>query len=295
MSNILVVGGTGMLGAPVAKQLKADGFLVRIMSRNPKKAAQQLGPGFEYVQGDVEQPETLRAALASCAGVHINLNGGPTPADYDRIEHRGTVNVVRAAADLGINHISYLSGFSVSKKNSHFYATKAKYEAENAIKTSGIPYTIFRATWFMETLPQFIQGNRAAIIGKQITPLHWIAAADYAHMVSKAYQLSAATNQTFYIGGPEALSMTEAVTLYCQLVRPDVTVSRLPVWLFSLLATLSRDATMKDAGRFMAYNATLTEPNEFQAANSLLGAPQTTLQEWCERQTAVSPLHPLPA
>ncbi|MCP5094937.1 MAG: NAD(P)H-binding protein [Chloroflexi bacterium] len=292
MSNILIVGGTGMLGAPVAKQLKADGFSVKIMSRNPQKAASQLGAGFEYVQGDVENSESLRAALADCDGVHINLNGGPTPADYDRIEHRGTAAVAKVAAELGLERISYLSGFSVSKQNSHFYATKAKFDAENAIKASGVPYTIFRATWFMDTFPQFIQGNRATIIGKQVTPLHWVSAVDYARMVSKAYQLPAAANQTFYVGGPEAMSMTEAVTLYCQLVRPDVSVSQLPVWLFSLMATLSRDGSMKDIGRFMAYSATLTEPNKFQAANSLLGTPQTTFREWCEKETAVS--HPLP-
>ena len=44
-----------------------------------------------------------------------------------------------------------------------------------------------------------------------------------------------AADQTFYVGGPEAMTMTEAVTRYCELVRPDVAVSRIPVWLCVLI------------------------------------------------------------
>ncbi|KAA3664108.1 MAG: NAD-dependent epimerase/dehydratase family protein [Chloroflexi bacterium] len=293
MSKILIVGGTGMLGEPVARQLKRDGFSVKIMSRNPEKAAKQLGAGFEFVAGDVQNLESLREVLGDCEGVHVNLAGGPTPADYDRIEHCGTANVAKAAAEMGVNRISYLSGFSVCQENSHHYATKAKYDAENAIKASGVSYTIFRASWFMESFPLFIQGKRAMIIGNQRTPLHWMAAADYACMVSNSFRLPAAANQTFYVGGPEAVSMTDAVTQYCQLVRPDVKVSRIPVWLFSLLTALSRDEGMKDIGRFMAYSAQITETGSFETANAMLGLPTTTLQDWFQTQMSNQQAQPV--
>ena len=59
--SILVVGGTGMLGEPVARQLCAAGHHVRIFTRSAEKAAARFGADYEIVAGDVED----RAALAS--------------------------------------------------------------------------------------------------------------------------------------------------------------------------------------------------------------------------------------
>ena len=61
--TILVIGGTGMLGKPVAQQLKADGFNVRLLVRNPEKARKLFGDGYELIQGDVDNISSLGAAL----------------------------------------------------------------------------------------------------------------------------------------------------------------------------------------------------------------------------------------
>jgi uncharacterized protein YbjT (DUF2867 family) len=84
--RILIIGGTGMLGKPVARQLKADGFNVRLLARNPEKARRLLGDGYEIIKGDVDDPASLRAALAGVDGVHISLKGGPTETDFDRMD-----------------------------------------------------------------------------------------------------------------------------------------------------------------------------------------------------------------
>ena len=65
--TILVIGGTGMLGKPVAQQLKADGFNLRLLARNPEKAQKLLGAGYEIVKGDVDDSTSLRAALTGRA------------------------------------------------------------------------------------------------------------------------------------------------------------------------------------------------------------------------------------
>ena len=285
--KILIVGATGMLGEPVARKLQADGHTVRILSRNVDKAQAKFGNEFEVVYGDVENVETLRKALAGCDGVHINLAGGPTPADYDRIEHQGTANVAQVAGELGLQRVSYLSGFSVSEENQHKnYQTKAKFLAETAVKASGVPYTIFRANWFMESLPMFIQNNRALMIGKQVTPIHWVAVQDYVQMVAKAYRLPEAANKTFYIFGPEAISMTDAVKQYQATIRPDVNFSQMPAWMLSLIGTVTRDATIKDMATFMKYMEKLEEAGSPMEANALLGTPSTTLTQWLQAQEA---------
>ncbi len=77
--TILVVGGTGMLGEQVARQLLRDGFEVRLLARDVERARTLLGPDFEYFAGDVDDCGAIERALKGCAGVHISLRGGSDP------------------------------------------------------------------------------------------------------------------------------------------------------------------------------------------------------------------------
>ena len=73
--KILVIGGTGMLGTPVARRLRQDGFDVRIMTRDAAKAHKMFDDAFEIVSGDAQSAGDLETALDGCHGVHINLRG----------------------------------------------------------------------------------------------------------------------------------------------------------------------------------------------------------------------------
>ena len=211
---ILVIGGTGMLGKPVAQQLKTDGFNVRLLARNPEKAQKLLGEGYEIVKGDVDNHIALKEAMAGVDGVHISLKGGPSKADYDRMDHLATRDIAYAAKELGVGRVTILSAYAVSEEKADTPESRSKVKGEAALKSSGVPYTIFRASWFMETLPLFIQGKSMSLIGNQIHPLHWVAAEDYARMVSKSYQTDETLNKELYIFGPEAYTIGEAMKIY---------------------------------------------------------------------------------
>ena len=278
--KVLVIGGTGMLGEPVASRLRADGHDVRIFTRSLEKAQAKFGADYEVVSGDVEDQPALDAALRGCQAVHINLEGGLDPD----LERRGTENVVRAAAKAGIQHITYLSGTSVIKENCWYAGTKAKFEAEAAIRAAGVPYTIFQATFFMESLPRFVRGTRASILGSQPHPWHWVTAADYAGMVSKAYATPGAANKTLHIFGPGPWTTRQALQTYCTIARPDAKVGAIPFWMASLIAGLSRDKTLQAVLPFFRYSEKVAEAGDPAEANALLGAPATTLEQWCNSQ-----------
>jgi len=283
--KILVIGATGMLGEPVARQLQADGNDVSLLVRNIEKAQAKFGSEFTLVPGDVEQPDSLRRSLAGMDGVHINLSGGPKPEDYERIEHKGTANVAKTAAEAGLQRITYLSGYSVNETNqAKNYQTAAKFGAETAVKASGAPYTIYRATWFMESLALFILNNRATIIGNPKAPLHWLTAQDYAQMVSKTYRTPESANKTLYLYGPEAHTFADAIKQYQAVVRPDTKLSKIPLWLLSFLAGITRSASLKNEAQFMKYMEQVQETGSPDEANTLLGMPMTTLSEWCQAQ-----------
>jgi len=210
--TILIIGGTGMLGKPVAQRLKADGFNVRLLVRNPEKARKLLGDGYEFIQGDVDNESSLNTALSGVDGVHISLKGGPTEADFERMDHFAVRDIARIAKEQNVGRVTLISAYAVSEEKADTPESRSKVRGEAALKSSGVPYTIFRCSWFMETLPLFVQGKSISLIGDQTHLLHWIAAEDYARMVSKSYQTDETLNKELYIFGPEAYTMGEAMS-----------------------------------------------------------------------------------
>jgi uncharacterized protein YbjT (DUF2867 family) len=193
--KILVIGATGMLGEPVTYELKSHGFDVRVFTRSVEKARSRFGSQFEIAAGDVENPTTLAQALMGCQGVHINLHGLSDPD----LEWRGAVQVSKLAAKLGIERITYISGASVCEENCWYPGTRARFEAEKVLQASGVPYTIFRCHFFMETLYNFARDGMLLHIGKHPQPYHWVAVANFARMVAKAYETPAAANKVLYV------------------------------------------------------------------------------------------------
>lgn len=280
--TILVIGGTGMLGKPVARQLKADGFKVRLLARNPEKAQTLLGSGYEIVKGDVDDLSSLRSALTGVDGVHISLKGGPTEADFDRMDHLAVRDIARAARELGVGRVTLISAYAVSEEKADTPESRAKVKGEAALRSSGVPYTIFRCSWFMETLPMFVQGKNISLIGNQVHPLHWIAVEDYARMVSKSYQSDDALNKELYIFGPESLTMREAMQLYTEIAAPGVKLSPISTRMLSVLGWISFNPEWKSMATLMKHYERWGEDGSPAEADRLLGAPKVTLREWCE-------------
>lgn len=284
--TILVVGGTGLLGKPVAQQLKADGFNVRLLARNPEKARKLFGNGYEIIKGDVDDAVSLRTALTGVDGVHISLKGGPTEADFDRMDHIATRDIAQAAKELGVGRVTILSAYAISEEKADTPESRSKLKGEAALKSSGVPYTIFRASWFMETLPMFIQGKSMSLIGNQIHPLHWIAAEDYARMVSKSYQSDESLNKELYIFGPEAYTMGEAMKIYASIAAPDLKVSPVSRRMLAILGALTFNTEWKSTATLMGHYERHGEDGSPEEANRLLGRPTTTLMEWCNKRTS---------
>lgn len=285
---ILVVGATGTFGEPVARRLHEDGYAVRVLSRNVENAKARLGDSFDYFEGDVEDPSSLMDAVDGCFGVHINLRGGPRAEDFERIEFGGVANVAKISAGKGVQRIAYLSGAATFEENAWFPMVKAKLQAEEAIRESGVPYTIFCATHFMESLSLAVRGRRATIVGRQPHRLHWLASRDYARMVSGAFQRPEAANKRLFIQGPDSFTMPEAIKTYCSIVHPDIKVSSVPIWLLQLIGKVSFSPELQAVAALMRFFEKVGEGGDPSEANDLLGAPTTTLEQWCEEQRKIA-------
>jgi NADH dehydrogenase len=117
-------------------------------------------------------------------GVHVSL-GVEDPVQLEPVEHRGTATVAAAAAQHGLERISYLTGSLVRVDYGPKIAEhRAKLAAEQAIQDSGVPYTFFRPTYFTNTLPRHVQGRIIVMLGRQRHVLHPVCAEDFAAQVA---------------------------------------------------------------------------------------------------------------
>ncbi len=275
---ILILGGTGLLGRPVAHSLAEAGYPVRILTRDPQKAKKIFDSTFEIIPGDPTDNACLEAALAGCYGVHISM--------APEVEQQVAEAVARLAPKHGVKRITYISGATVAEDTRWFPMINHKFLAEKAIQVSGIPYTIFCPTWVMDSLPLFINQGQAVVFGKQPYPYHWVASADIARMVTAAYSLEAAAGKRFPVLGPEAITLREALTRYCAAFHPEIKkVSSMPFWLVSLLGTLTRNQALKGVGEMMSYFEKVGEGDSLDRVNSICGLPAITLNAWL-RQSA---------
>lgn len=274
--RILILGGTGLLGRPVARRLQTDGFRVRLLARDVSKACGLFGQTVEVVQGDVSDRDVLDKSLAGCSGVHISVAG-----PFDQLSAE---NVATLAPLHGLERITYISGSTVAEKHGWFPVVRQKLLAEKAVRECGVPYTIFCPTWPFESLPSFVRNGRASVIGSQPIPVHPFAGNDLGRMVSTAFQLESAANRRLYVHGPEAMPLKQAVERYCQAVHPQIrAVSTKPAWLVRWRGRLTGDSSLVFTADLMTYLGRAGELGDPTEANELLGAPATTLDEWLQQ------------
>jgi NADH dehydrogenase len=278
--KILVIGGTGMLGKPVALKLKEAGFDVTVFTRNATDARIKMPSDFNFAEGDVNDIDTLKKAMHGHYGVHINLQGGHDPEKIFETEFIGVVNIVDAAKETGVKKISIITGSTVSEANSWFHTIEAKYKAENYISTSGLDYTIFKPSWFFESLPQFVRNGKAMVIGNNMNAYRWLSAIDYANLVAKAYINNQPANKAFYIYGPETMTIEEAMKRYIAAGGLNISISKIPLGFMKFLGFVTFNPMLKFVTRLSAYFETVGDKGDNRETETLLGSCNTTLEEW---------------
>ncbi|KZV98608.1 NAD(P)-binding protein [Exidia glandulosa HHB12029] len=154
---ISVFGATGSAGGSVAKYLLDDGtFAVRAVTRNvDSPAACALALGAEVVAADLDKPNTLAAALHGAYGVSgltdfwsLLPKFGDLKKTQAAEETHGKA-LVDAAKTAGIKHFVWFSMWHCTPSVPHF---ESKYQVEEYLKASGVPYTVFLNAFYYENL-----------------------------------------------------------------------------------------------------------------------------------------------
>jgi uncharacterized protein YbjT (DUF2867 family) len=271
--KILVIGASGLLAKPVVKHLGNNGFDLRLFSRTVNES--MFYDEYDIQQGDVFNDSELQKAITECNAIHISI---ASLNEADAVDA-----ILKTAKRQKVKLISYVSGCTVSEENRWFPMIDNKFRAEQSIINSGIPYMIFRPTWFFESLQLMVRNNKATVIGKQLNPYRWIAADDFARMVCNAYLNSEAKNKMFYVLGKEKFLMKELLSEYCKVYHPEIKkVSNAPIGLLKFLSFITGNKELKKATQLFSYFEKVKEPEVLNEADKLLGKPEITFQKWIE-------------
>ncbi len=283
MQKILVIGGTGMIGKPVTRALIEAGFQVTMLARHPQKA-QALFPEATVLPGDVFDPISLMQAFEGQDAVYISLSPPRTARRKDRMpEREGIDNIIAVAQRTGIKRLTLLSSLVQEYNGSngfHWWIFDIKQEAVQKIKRSGIPYTVFYPSTFMESFDQLLlMGKRIILAGTSQAPMYFIAAADYGQQVARSFRLLTTENKEYPVQGPAAYNWQEGARIFTQhYTRKPLKVMKAPLGVFQLMASL---IPMVDYGAKIA-EALNKYPEQFQSATTWkeLGKPATTLEQY---------------
>lgn len=285
MNKILTIGSSGMLGKPVTKELIKTGFDVKILTRNIPKT-QQLFPAIENAEGNVFDKKSLANAMEDREIVYINLSIQQDSKKTDpQQEKEGVDNIIAAARETGIKRIAYLSSLIKNyngMKGFSWWAFDIKLSAINKIKNSGIPFTIYYPSSFMETFPfQMIRGNKIMMIGQSVAPMWFIAAEDYAKQVAKSFQLAGMENKEYSVQGPEPFTFDEAArVIISNYARSNLKVMKAPMGILKFLGLFNPR---------LNYGTNICDalnkyPEKFESEKTWqeLGKPSITLAEFAK-------------
>ncbi|MGW2403067.1 SDR family oxidoreductase [Streptomyces sp. NPDC001739] len=189
-----VIGGTGLIGSRVVENLNADGH---------QAVPHSLSTGVDIITG-----QGLDAAVAGADAV-INLTNSPTFDDASLAFFQTSMDNLLAASERSrVGHFVILSIVGVDQVPDLDYY-RAKVLQENILKAGPIPYSIIRATQFMEfmdaTLAMTTDGDTVRL---PRTPVQPIAAADVASAVAEV-AAGSPLNGVLNIAGPDVYPLDE--------------------------------------------------------------------------------------
>jgi uncharacterized protein YbjT (DUF2867 family) len=269
--KILVIGASGLLAGPVIRKLDEKGYDLRLFSRSVIPS--MFVNDYEIAQGDVFNVSDLDKAMSGCDAVHISL------ASADDV--KAVENIIGAAKKNGVRRISLVSGCTVSEENRWFKFTDDKFRTEQMIMQSGIPWYIFRPTWFFESLKMFVRNGKASVLGNLKDRYHWVAADDLGSMVATAYSTAGAEDKIYYVYGPEGYTMKEMLEKYCKALHPEIkSVGETPLLPLKIIAFLTRNSQLKFATSLFGYFEKVHEPEVPEADLALLTRPATGFDTW---------------
>jgi len=215
---IFIAGATGFVGRHLIRSLSSGGYRARCLVRSEEGDRLCTSLGFETCRGDITDRESLKGKLEGIRIVThlVGIIKEQGETTFDKVHVKGTENLVDEAKSSNVEHLFFQSALGADP-GSPFKYLRTKAEAEEIVKSSGIPYTIFRPSLiigpgdgFTENIKELLRlGPVVPVPGNGEARFQPIFIEDWVRCFLTVMDSVNPENRVFEFGGPGHLSYNE--------------------------------------------------------------------------------------
>jgi len=239
--RVFVTGGTGFVGKRVVRALLAQGFLVRCLVRPGSEHDLKGFESIDRVPGDVLAPDGLVPSVEGCATI-VHLVGiirerPKRGVTFERLHVDATRNMIALARAAGAKRYLQMSALG-TRANARARYHRTKWEAEEAVRASGLDWTIFRPSIIFGRGDEFVSVLARLIKRSPIVPvlgdgryrLQPIPVDQVADGFVQALRIPATVGQTYEVAGPAPYAFVDLLDeIGRALGRPRVRKMHVPL------------------------------------------------------------------
>src|SRR5580693_9287931 len=220
---MILVTTAGKVGAETARLLRERDVPVRVLVRDPAKAAARAlaEAGAEIATGDLDVPASIDEAMSGISGVVLVSPAVPAQE----------LAVVRSAAQAGVSHV--VKATSKAPADSPIARRRWQAEIEAGLAASGIPHTLLRSNDYMQNVlalaPAIAKTSSfGSAAGKGRSGM--VDARDVAAVAAEIAAAPAAhAGQTYWLTGPRLISNYDVAAVLSELLGRTITYQELTV------------------------------------------------------------------
>jgi uncharacterized protein YbjT (DUF2867 family) len=268
---ILVTGATGNVGGELVRALARDGQPVRALVRAGGQP--ELPAGAEAAAGDLNEPESMRAALTGAGGMFLYPG------------YRNTAGTLEEAKRAGVRHVVLMSGSSAASGDMSNAVSRYMIESETAVRACGLAWTILRSFGFMSNTlqwaPQLKAGDvvRAPFAG---VPVAVIDPYDIAAVAAACLTSAGHEGRVYTLSGPESLLPADRVRVLGEVLGRDLKFESQPDE--EARAEMSANMPQQYVDAFFNFyvEGALDESQVLPTVGDVTGRPSRTFRQWAQ-------------
>lgn len=301
MTNLLIVGASGVLGSAAANHFREKGFNITVFIRNKNKAADLEKAGMKVIIGDLTDPESI---INCCKNVDVVVTAahgllGRGKNKSKNVDEAGHKLLIDEAKKSGVKHFIYTSVHNVSANHPvDFFRTK--HLIEQYLMSSGVNYTILRLPAFMEWHAynllgkNIVEKGKTTILGTGNNPTNFIAVKDIVAALDKIILNENYYRQSIPLAGPQNMSRNQVAELFGQALNIHPKVGHVPVAVLKVFSVLLQPLHPGIA-RIMKFSLATEHSDETMQINSSIqqfGLKPTTMEEFIQTVIQKKPVNP---
>ncbi len=218
--KVLVTGATGNTGSLLVPALLRENIDVHIFVKDEAKARPLQELGAEVITGDLDTPETILPAVTNVDKIYLLTWNGKTQLQQAE-------NVLNAAKEAGNPHIIRHSMWG--PENSRII--KQGYKIEQMIKSSGLPWTLLKPTFYMQNIMMAaptISSDGVIYWDMKDGNLGMIDLRDIAEAAFKVITNKGHEGKSYILTGPEAISFKDIAKIFSKVLDKEVKYVNVP-------------------------------------------------------------------